>query len=80
MQQLRCQMVWSFSFHSLFLIKKITFKRSPGGEIRKKCEKSWREIWRVAGRESGSPELLESPRTSPGVPRTSPEVASATFS
>ena len=31
-------------------------------------------IWRVAGRESGSPELLESPRTSPEVPRTSPEV------
>ena len=34
----------------------------------------WRQIWRVAGRESGSPELLESPRTSPEVPRTSPEV------
>ena len=34
----------------------------------------WRQIWRVAGRELGSPELLESPRTSPEVPRTSPEV------
>ena len=33
-----------------------------------------RQIWRVAGRESGSPELLGSPRTSPEVPRTSPEV------
>ena len=37
-----------------------------------------RQIWRVAGRESGSPELLGSPRTSPEVPRTSPEVFSAT--
>ena len=36
--------------------------------------KNWRQIWRVAGRESGSPELLGSPRTSPEVPRTSPEV------
>ena len=34
----------------------------------------WRQIWRVAGRESGSPELLGSPWTSPEVPRTSPEV------
>ena len=34
----------------------------------------WRQIWRVAGRESGSPKLLGSPRTSPEVPRTSPEV------
>ena len=34
----------------------------------------WRQIWRVTGRESGSPELLGSPRTSPEVPRTSPEV------
>ena len=34
----------------------------------------WRQIWRVAGRESGSPELLGSPPTSPEVPRTSPEV------
>ena len=34
----------------------------------------WRQIWRVAGGESGSPELLGSPRTSPEVPRTSPEV------
>ena len=33
-----------------------------------------RQIWRVAGRESGSPELLGSPPTSPEVPRTSPEV------
>ena len=33
-----------------------------------------RQIWRVAGRESGSPELLGSPRTSPEVPRTSPAV------
>ena len=33
--------------------------------------KSWRQIRRVAGRESGSPELLESPRTSPEVPQTS---------
>ena len=30
--------------------------------------------WRIAGRESGSPELLESPQTSPEVPRTYPEV------
>ena len=37
------------------------------------CE-TWRQIWRVTGRESGSPELLGSPRTSPEVPRTSPEV------
>ena len=37
-------------------------------------ELNWRQIWRVAGRESGSPELLGSPRTSPEVPRTSPEV------
>ena len=35
---------------------------------------AWRQIWRVTGRESGSPELLESPRTSPEVSRTSPEV------
>ena len=34
----------------------------------------WRQIWRVTGRESGSPELLGSSRTSPEVPRTSPEV------
>ena len=34
----------------------------------------WRQIWRVPGRESGSPELLGSPPTSPEVPRTSPEV------
>ena len=34
----------------------------------------WRQIWRVAGRESGNPELLGSPRTSPEVPQTSPEV------
>ena len=32
------------------------------------------KFWRVAGRESGSPELLESPRTSPEVPPTSLEV------
>ena len=32
------------------------------------------QSWRVAGRESGSPELLGSPPTSPEVPRTSPEV------
>ena len=39
------------------------------------CEStSWRQIWRVAGRESGSPELLGSPQTSLEVPRTSPEV------
>ena len=36
--------------------------------------KFWRQIWRVTGRESGSPELLESPRTSPEVSRTSLEV------
>ena len=35
---------------------------------------NWKQIWRVAGRESGTPELLGSPRTSPEVPRTSPEV------
>ena len=29
---------------------------------------SWRQFWRVAGRESGSPELLESPRTSQNFP------------
>ena len=34
----------------------------------------WRHIWRVAGRESASRELLESSWTSPEVPRTSPEV------
>ena len=34
----------------------------------------WTQIWRVAGRESGYPELLGSPRTSPEVPQTSPEV------
>ena len=32
------------------------------------------QLWRVAGRESGYPKLLESPRTSPEVPQTSPEV------
>ena len=44
---------------------------------------SWRQIWRVAGKESGSPELLGSPRTSPRFPEllqkfpaTSPEVLS----
>ena len=36
--------------------------------------RTWRQIWRVAGRESGYPELLGSPRTSPEVPQTSPEV------
>ena len=41
----------------------------PGHEF-----EDWRQIWRVAWRESGSPELLGSPRTSPEVPRTSPEV------
>ena len=35
---------------------------------------NWRNIWRVAGKESGCPELLGRPRTSPEVPRTSPEV------
>ena len=35
---------------------------------------TWRQIWRVAGRESGSPELLGSPPTSPEVSRTPPEV------
>ena len=40
----------------------------------KNCRTIWRQIWRVAGRESGYPELLGSPRTSPEVPRTSPEV------
>ena len=35
---------------------------------------NWRQIWRVAGRESGTPELLGSPQNSPEVPRTSPEV------
>ena len=34
----------------------------------------WKQIWRVAWRESCSPELLESPRTSPEVPQTSLEV------
>ena len=34
----------------------------------------WRQIWRVAGRESDYPELLGSPRTSGEVPQTSPEV------
>ena len=34
----------------------------------------WRQIWRVAGRESGSPELLGSPRTSPEASQTSLEV------
>ena len=29
----------------------------------------WRQIWRAAGRESGSPELLESPRKFPELPR-----------
>ena len=36
------------------------------------CDLTWRQIWRVAGRESSSPELLGSPRTSPkfpGLPR-----------
>ena len=32
-------------------------------------------IWRVVLTESGSPELLDSPRTSPEVPQTSPEVS-----
>ena len=34
---------------------------------------TWRQIWRVASRDSGSPELLGSSRTSPEVPQTSPE-------
>ena len=37
-------------------------------------EHLWGQIWRVAGRESGYPELLGSPQTSPEVPQTSPEV------
>ena len=50
---------------------------STAGTFRKKFRKNsgnWRQIWRVAGRESGSPELLGSPRASPQVPRTSPEL------
>ena len=43
-------------------------------EVYFKLDVIWRQIWRVTGRESGSPELLESPRTSPEVSRTSPEV------
>ena len=31
----------------------------------RKCSNVWRQIWRVTGRESGSPELLGSPPTSP---------------
>ena len=50
---------------SLFLMAFLTFYQ----------KKNWRQIWRVAGRESGSPELLGSPQTSPEVPRTSPEVS-----
>ena len=38
----------------------------------------WRQVWRVAGRESGSPELLESPRTSPGSSPNFPGSFSAT--
>ena len=43
----------------------------PGNHVGVK--NPWRHIWRVAGRESGSPELLESPWTSLEVPPTSPE-------
>ena len=38
MQQLTCKMVWYFSFNAL--VKSLNFKRSPGGTILKKCEKS----------------------------------------
>ena len=44
MQQLTCKMVWSFSFYSLFK-KDLNFKRNPGGEILKKCEKKlWKSV------------------------------------
>ena len=51
-------------------------KNTPRAEILQKLSHhmmpkvlvlNWRQIWRVAGRESGSPELLGSPRTSPEV-------------
>ena len=48
--------------------------RGPTARKSSTYTKIWTQIWRVAGRESGSPELLGSPRTSPEVPRTSPEV------
>ena len=52
-----------------------TQRKPENGHFTLACfEVIWRQIWRVTGRESGSPELLGSPRTSPEVPRTSPEV------
>ena len=41
------------------------------GQYLKISRKTWRQIWRMAERESGSPELLESPRTSLEVLQTS---------
>ena len=42
MQQLTCKMVWSFSFYSLYSLKKrLDFKRKPWG---KKREKVWKSV------------------------------------
>ena len=53
----------------------------PGPETRSKCAEAgldfgdkFGESLGQPGRESGSPNLLECPRTSPEVPQTSPEV------
>ena len=42
MQQLKCKMVWSFSFYSLK--ESLNFKRSPGGKILKRGEKVWKSV------------------------------------
>ena len=64
--------VYVFIFGDSIAILRDTGSLRPSAKVGLKA--SWRQIWRVAGRESGSPELLGSPRTSPEVPRTTPEV------
>ena len=56
------------SGNDIFGVKKMPFLGVPSGTIYS------RQIWRVTGRESGSPELPRKSWTSPEVPRTSPEV------
>ena len=42
MQQLTCKMVWSVSFYSLKKKENLNFKKRPGGNFLKKCEKVWK--------------------------------------
>ena len=64
------RMVWNLTFAA----EEVKQSHQPNKRIGGLCVIFWRQIWRVAGRESGSPELLGSPRTSPEVPQTSLEV------